>query len=63
MKTWYCVVTTIADDHTSANIVDTIEAESPPISDYRETRRADIYIDWFTEEEAERYVKEARTAW
>ena len=63
MKTWYCVVTTIADDHTSANIVDTIEAEAPPISDYRETRRADIYIDWFTKEEAEKYVREARTAW
>lgn len=25
MKTWYCVVTMFADDHTSANIVDTIE--------------------------------------
>ena len=41
MKTWYCVVTTIEDDHTSANIVDTIEAEAPPISDYKETSRAD----------------------
>ena len=62
MKTWHCVITTVTDAHTSAKIVDTIEAEDPPISDYRETRRADIYIDWFTKEEAEKYVKEARTA-
>ena len=63
MKTGYCVVSTIAADHTSANTVDTIDAEEPPISDYRETRRADIYIDWLSREEAEKYVKEARTAW
>lgn len=62
MKTWYCVITSIYDDHTSANIVDTAEAETPPMSDYRATRRADIYIDWFTLEEAERYIKKIRYA-
>lgn len=62
MKTWYCVITSIYDDHTSANIVDTAEAETPPMSDYRATRRADIYIDWFTPEEAERYIKKVRNA-
>ena len=64
MKTYYCVTSSFDDrGRTTANITDTIKAEEKPESTCTNTRRKDIYNDWFeSEKEAQEYVKQTRIA-
>lgn len=64
MKTYYCVTTTFDDrGRVTAAITDTREAESKPESTMKETRKADIYNDWYsTRKEALAAVEEAKRA-
>ncbi len=64
MKTWYCVVESYYDDgHVTAAIVDEKEAIEKPEGHMSETRRADIYCDWYDDlREAKQAVKNARSA-
>lgn len=64
MQTWYCV-TTAFDDHgrVTAGITNIRDAEEKPESSFTETRRKDIYNDWYaSEEEARSAVEEAKRA-
>lgn len=64
MKKYYCV-TSIFDDRgrTTANITEVIEAEEKPENTYTNTRRKDIYNDWFeTKEKAEEHKKQILNA-
>ena len=47
MKKWYCVCTSVYDDHTTAAVVDCKEAEDRPESTSGSTRRCDVYCDWY----------------
>ena len=64
MKTYYCVTTSVYDDgHITAAITDTKQAEEKPQSHSRETRKCDIYTDWFeSEADANAFIKEAQNA-
>lgn len=63
MKLWYAVTTSFDDrGRVAAAITDVKECAEKPENRSVSTRRKDIYIDWFaTREEAEQFVKEART--
>lgn len=64
MKKYYAVCTSCYDNgRLTANLVDTIEAEEKPENTYKETRRCDIYIDWFNSyDEAMEYIKTGKIA-
>ena len=64
MKKYYAVCTSCYDNgRITANLVDTIEAEERPENTYKETRRCDIYVDWFDSyNEAMGFIKESKTA-
>ncbi len=64
MKTWYCVTSSFDDrGRVTAGITDAVQADEKPESGFTSTNRKDIYTDWFgTEEEARKFVKEARLA-
>lgn len=48
MKKYYAVCTSYYDDgRVTTNLVDVIEAEEKPQGTFKETRRCDIYVDWF----------------
>ena len=58
-------VTTSFDDtgKVTAAITDTIKAAKKPENSFKETKKKDIYVDWFeTEEEAKERAKEALNA-
>lgn len=59
MKKYYAVCTSYYDDgKVIANLVDVIEAEEKPKDTYKETRRCDVYINWFeSNEEAMHFIK------
>ena len=60
--TYWAVTTAFYDNgRVTANIVTSIEADQKPQAGYRETRKCDIYTDWFdTREGAEAFVAECR---
>ena len=64
MKTWYCATSSFDDrGRVTAAITMTKEAEEQPESTFTETKRKDIYSDWFgSHEEAEEFVKQAKRA-
>lgn len=64
MKPYWCVTTSVNDrGHVVANITNMIEAVCKPENTSTSTSRRDIYNDWFeSQEEAEEFVKEARSA-
>jgi len=64
MATYYCVTTSFNDrGRVTAGLTNIIEAEEKPENKFRETRRKDIYIDWFeSEEEANAFIEQAKSA-
>jgi hypothetical protein len=64
MKTYYSVTSSCDDrGNVRASITGNVEANERPMNTYKETRRKDIYVDWFdTIEEARDFVKESKTA-
>lgn len=64
MKTYYCVTTSFDDKgRVTAGITNQIEAEEKPESTFTETRRKDIYNDWFESmEEAKEFVEQSKIA-
>ena len=61
MTFWVVLSAYYDDGHVTANITGTREADQKPQAGYRETRRADLYTDWFdTREGAEAFVAECR---
>lgn len=64
LKTFWCVTTAITDDgRVSCAITDTVRAAVKPKNSFRETKRKDIWVDWFdSKDEAEERVHEAKMA-
>lgn len=63
MKYWAVTTTFYDNGRVTANIVTSIEADQKPQAGYKETRRCDIYTDWFdTREKAEAFVDECRAS-
>lgn len=64
LKTFWCVTTAITDDgRVSCAITDTVRAAVKPKNSFRETKRKDIWVDWFdSKEDAEERVHEAKMA-
>lgn len=64
MKKYYAVCTSCYNSgRIIANLVDTIEAEEKPENTYKETRRCDVYVDWFESyDEAIKFIKECKAA-
>lgn len=64
MKKYYAVCSSYYDNgKVIANLIDTIEAEEKPEDTYKETRRCDVYVNWFgSYKEAMNHIKECRTA-
>ena len=64
MKKYYALCTSCYDNgRITANLVDTIETEEKPENTYKETKRCDIYVDWFKSyDEAMEFIKESKLA-
>ena len=64
MKEYFCVTTSFYDDgKVTSAITDTKTCEIKPKNECHETRKCDIYIDWFdTLKEAKQFVKDAKNA-
>ena len=64
MKTYWCVTTSANDrGKVIAHITSSILSDVKPESTFVQTRRRDIYTDWFENKaEAERFAKEAGEA-
>ena len=64
MKTFWGVTTSFDDTgKVTAAITDTIKAAKKTENSFKETKKKDIYVDWFeTEEEAKERAKEALNA-
>ena len=64
MKTWYCVTSSVDNrGRMTAAITESVQAATCPPSTCSETRRRDVYRDYFgTREEAAVFVEEARSA-
>ena len=61
MKFWAVTTAFYDNGRVTANIVTSIEADQKPQAGYKETRRCDIYTDWFDNyQNALDFVKEAR---
>lgn len=60
---WYEVVSSFYDDgRVTANIVNVIESENEPNSDYKSNKKCDVYIDYYSDlEEAKETVRNARS--
>lgn len=63
-KVWYCVTSSFYNDgRVVAAITATEEAGRKPASRFTETRRCDIYNDWFgSVEEAKEFIDGCRKA-
>lgn len=59
MKKYYAVCSSFySNGRITANLVDVVEAEEKPEDTYNETRRCDIYVNWFgSHEEALDYIR------
>lgn len=64
MKKYYAVCASYYDDgKVIANLVDEIEAAEKPEDTYKETRRCDVYVNWFeSQKEAMSFIEECRMA-
>ena len=64
MKKYYAVCDSFYDNgKIVSNLVDTIEAEEKPEDNYKQTKRCDIYVEWFdTYEKAMQHIEECRLA-
>ena len=64
MKKYYAVCSSYYNNgKVIANLVDTIEAEEKPADTYKETRRCDIYVNWFSShKEAIDFIEECKKA-
>lgn len=64
MKKYYAVCSSYYDNgKVIANLVDTIEAEEKPEDAYKETRRCDVYVNWFESyDEAMNHIKKCKMA-
>lgn len=64
MKKYYCVTSSFDDEgRVTAGLTNIIEAEEKPESTFRNTRRKDIYVDWFDDEqEARDFIERAKSA-
>lgn len=64
MKKYYAVTSSYYDSgRISAAITNVIEADEPPQNEYHETKRCDVYIDWFESRlEAEAHIRLAKKA-
>lgn len=64
MKKYYCVTSSFDDKgRVTAGLTNIIEAEEKPESTFRSTRRKDIYVDWFDDEqEARDFIEQAKSA-
>lgn len=64
MKKYYAVCNSYYDNgKVIAHLVDTVEAEKRPEDTYKETRRYDIYVNWFESyDEAMEFIKECKRA-
>lgn len=64
MKKYYAVCDSFYDSgKIVSNLVDTIEAEEKPEDSYKQTKRCDIYVEWFdTYEKAMQHIEECRLA-
>lgn len=64
MKAYWCVTTSVNDrGKVIAHITSSILSNTKPESTFVQTRRRDIYTDWFEDKaEAERFAKEAGEA-
>ena len=60
--TFWAVTSAYRDDGSvTANIVGIVEASQKPQAGYKETRRADIYTDWFdSHQKAQAFVDECK---
>lgn len=64
MKTYYAVCSSYCDNgKITANLVDSIDAKEKPEDTCTETKRCDIYVNWFESyEDAMNFIKECKTA-
>ena len=64
MKTYYAVCSSYYDNgRVVANLVDTIKADKKPEDTYKETRRCDVYVNWFdSQEEAIQHIEDCKKA-
>lgn len=64
MKKYYAVCNSYYNNgKVIANLVDVIEAEEKPEDTYKETKRCDIYVNWFESyDEAMNFIKECKMA-
>lgn len=64
MKKYYAVCNSYYNNgKVVANLVDVIEAEEKPEDTYKETKRCDIYVNWFESyDEAMNFIKECKMA-
>ena len=62
MKMYYAVCTSYYDNgRIISNLVDTVEAEEKPENAYKQTRRCDIYVDWFgSYDEAMEFIRKSK---
>lgn len=63
-KKYWCVTTSVSNKgRVVANITNVIEAAQKPENSFTSTSRRDVYNDWFeSQEEAEKFVEEAKNA-
>ena len=64
MKKYYAVCSSYYDNgKVIANLVDIVESEEKPEDTCKETRRCDVYVNWFeSHEEAMEHIKECKMA-
>ena len=64
MKKYYAVCNSYYNNgRVTANLVDVVEAEEKPQDTYKETKRCDVYVNWFESyEEAMEFIKECKVA-
>lgn len=64
MKKYYAVCNSYYNNgKVVANLVDVIEAEEKPEDTYKETKRCDVYVNWFESyDEAMNFIKECKVA-
>lgn len=64
MKRYYAVCNSYYNNgKVIANIVDVVEAEEKPEDTYKETKRCDVYVNWFeSNDEAMRFIDECKMA-
>ena len=64
MKKYYAVCNSYYNNgKVVANLVDAVEADKKPEDTYKETKRCDVYVNWFESyEEAMKFISECKMA-